>query len=315
MLRMSFPTVLICALILSCFCSRVSSLDEKISVIQSPDNIAVTEGESANITCCWTTMTKEIFNVKVGWFKNETRVSAENRLYQKSPSQNCSTLHITHITPNDAGEYMCKVTQDIPILREYNGSKTHLTVIQIHVTTEDSVLIISDTSSMVPVTICVPTVKKPQIIQTVTKSKTNPKDETALDGHSVDSSNESGDLQDIVFIYIFRCLPFLTLLVAFFYLNRDDKRAIPSKTDKPSKPLEQPEEDLESGNKCRNDTESVKQGERETAEKPEDEKDKQEEENEPVVLLDTEDVMVIRDSEEGAASLVNSIVATGLSDL
>ncbi|KAI7795801.1 hypothetical protein IRJ41_006763 [Triplophysa rosa] len=293
MLRMSFPTVLICALILSCFCSRVSSLDEKISVIQSPDNIAVTEGESANITCCWTTMTKEIFNVKVGWFKNETRVSAENRLYQKSPSQNCSTLHITHITPNDAGEYMCKVTQDIPILREYNGSKTHLTVIQIHVTTEE----------------------KPQIIQTVTKSKTNPKDETALDGHSVDSSNESGDLQDIVFIYIFRCLPFLTLLVAFFYLNRDDKRAIPSKTDKPSKPLEQPEEDLESGNKCRNDTESVKQGERETAEKPEDEKDKQEEENEPVVLLDTEDVMVIRDSEEGAASLVNSIVATGLSDL
>ncbi|KAI7795955.1 uncharacterized protein LOC130570467 [Triplophysa rosa] len=119
---------LMCGLLMSWLCFRATGLDEKISVIQSPDNIAVNEGESANITCCWTTMTKEIFNVKVGWFKNETRVSAENRLYQKSPSQNCSTLHITHITPNDAGEYMCKVTQDIPILREYNGSKTHLII-------------------------------------------------------------------------------------------------------------------------------------------------------------------------------------------
>lgn len=44
-----------------------------------------------------------------------------------------------------------------------------------------------------------------------------------------------------------------------------------------------------------------------TAEKTEDEKDKQEEEKEPVVFLDTEDVTVICNSKE--ASLVNSIVS------
>ncbi|XP_056586696.1 uncharacterized protein LOC130407631 isoform X2 [Triplophysa dalaica] len=310
MFRMNFPLVLLCGLILSCFCSRVAGLDEKISVIQSPDNITVNVGESTEITCCWTQITKEISNVKVVWLKNDTKVSAEIQIYQKSPSENCSTLHIAHISPNDTGEYVCKVTKDIPVLTEGRGNKTILRVNKEQhwnkaTTTTDSVHIIS-----------FPTVnEKPLVID---KPKTNPKDETSLDGHFVDSSNESSDLWEIVLIYIFRCLPFISLLVAFFSLNRDGRRAIPSK------PVEQPEEDLESGNKRRNDAEDVKQDERgsveeeerDTTEKvktAEDEKDKQEEEKDPVVLLDTEAVMVITGNrEEGADSLEGSSIVSVL---
>ncbi|KAA0719792.1 hypothetical protein E1301_Tti019124 [Triplophysa tibetana] len=238
--------------------SLSSGLNEKISVIQIPVNITVNEGESAEITCCWTQTTIETSNVKVVWLKNDTKVSAENHLNQTSPSQNCSTLHITHITSEDEGEYVCKVTKDIPILTEGRGNKTILTVIKMYVPTEDEKPLVKD------------------------NPKKNPKDETSLDGHFVDSSNES---------------------------------------------IEQPGEDLESGNKRRNDAEDVKQGERgsveeeerdtteklKTAEKAEDEKDKQEEEKDLVLLLDTEAVMVITGNrEESADSLVGSGIVSVL---
>ncbi|XP_073727588.1 uncharacterized protein [Misgurnus anguillicaudatus] len=124
--EMNFSFVLISGLIFSCFCSKVTCLYEEISVNQSPNNITVNESESAEISCCWT---KTTFDVKVVWLKNERRVSGEPHVYQKSPVENCSTLHITNITPNDTGEYVCKVIQDIPILRHFIGSKTILTVI------------------------------------------------------------------------------------------------------------------------------------------------------------------------------------------
>ncbi|KAA0719793.1 hypothetical protein E1301_Tti019123 [Triplophysa tibetana] len=117
---------LICGLLMSWLCFR--GLNEKISVIQSPVNITVNERESAEITCCWTQMTIETSNVKVVWLKNDSKVSAENRLNQTSPSQNCTTLHITHITSEDEGEYVCKVTKDIPVLTEGRGNKTILLV-------------------------------------------------------------------------------------------------------------------------------------------------------------------------------------------
>ncbi|XP_056586694.1 uncharacterized protein LOC130407630 isoform X2 [Triplophysa dalaica] len=126
--EMKCSSKLICGLLMSWLCFRVAGLDEKISVIQSPDNITVNVGESTEITCCWTQITKEISNVKVVWLKNDTKVSAEIQIYQKSPSQNCSTLHIAHIKPNDTGEYVCKVTKDIPVLTEGSGNKTILRV-------------------------------------------------------------------------------------------------------------------------------------------------------------------------------------------
>ncbi|XP_073727587.1 uncharacterized protein [Misgurnus anguillicaudatus] len=310
--EMNFSFVLISGLIFSCFCSKVTCLYEEISVNQSPNNITVNESESAEISCCWT---KTTFDVKVVWLKNERRVSGEPHVYQKSPVENCSTLHITNITPNDTGEYVCKVIQDIPILRHFIGSKTILTVIYKEQstktpTTTDSVYL---TSSVVPVTTSVPSAKKPVLID---HPKTNSEDKTSLDGHFVDSSNES----EVVVIYIFRCLPFLTLVAAFFYLNRDDKRAITSKTDQCAViSEEQPKEDVESGDKCRNDTEDVKLGviasvEEEddiTTEKPESSVENKEEKVK--VILDTEGVTVqTSNNEEVPATTVGDIVVSAL---
>ncbi|XP_065099971.1 uncharacterized protein [Paramisgurnus dabryanus] len=116
---------LLCGLLMSCLCFRVTGLNKEISVNQSPNSITVNEGESAKISCCWT---KTTFDFKVDWLKNEKKVSAESQVFQKSPVGNCTTLKITNITPNDTGEYVCKVIQDIPFLRQFNGSKTILTI-------------------------------------------------------------------------------------------------------------------------------------------------------------------------------------------
>ncbi|XP_073668661.1 uncharacterized protein [Paramisgurnus dabryanus] len=315
LVEMNFSFVLICGLIFSCFCSRVTGLNEEISVNQSPNSITVNEGESAKISCCWT---KTTFDFKVDWLKNEKKVSAESQVFQKSPVGNCTTLKITNIIPNDTGEYVCQVTRDIPFLRQFNGNKTILTINYTEQstktpTTTESVYL---TSSVVPVTTRVSSTKKPVLKD---HPKTNSEDKTSLDGHFVDSSNES----EVVIIYVFRCLPFLTLLAAFFYLNRDDKRAIISKTDQCAViSEEQPEEDVESGDKCRNDTEDVKLGviasvEEEddiTTEKPESSvENKEEKVKETVEMLDTEGVTVqTSNSEEVPAATVGDSVVSAL---
>ncbi|XP_067232861.1 uncharacterized protein [Chanodichthys erythropterus] len=115
----------LCGLLMSCLCFRVTGSSSELTVNQSPSNITVNEGDSAQITCCWN---KIKYKVKVAWYINETKLSGINEQRQENQTQNCSTLHLTNLLKNDTGFYVCEVTQDIPILVEVKGNGTDLSV-------------------------------------------------------------------------------------------------------------------------------------------------------------------------------------------
>ncbi|XP_016424534.1 high mobility group B protein 7-like [Sinocyclocheilus rhinocerous] len=73
-------------------------------------------------------------------------------------------------------------------------------------------------------------------------------------------ANESSS-QEVVIIYIFRSLPFICLLVVFFYLNRDKKQVTASRPAvEHAVESERPDEDLEAGETQRSETEEAKKG-------------------------------------------------------
>ncbi|XP_077050362.1 uncharacterized protein LOC143699008 isoform X3 [Siphateles boraxobius] len=123
---MKFFCPLICGLMFSCICFTVTGSSEELTVNQSPSNITVNEGDSAEITCCWKKLQKE--KVKVAWYINETKHSGAKEKLQEHQTQNCSTLHLTNILKNHTGHYVCEVTQDIPTLLRVNGTGTDLSV-------------------------------------------------------------------------------------------------------------------------------------------------------------------------------------------
>uniref|UniRef100_A0A667Y7U8 Ig-like domain-containing protein n=1 Tax=Myripristis murdjan TaxID=586833 RepID=A0A667Y7U8_9TELE len=102
---------------LSFFLSCVLS-DNNLDVVQYPD-VAVLEGETVHIHCCWTV---DSTRVRVTWQKHQTetdeRTIAETVIINKSKCRgsiqkeksNCSALSLLNITRNDSGGYICKVT-------------------------------------------------------------------------------------------------------------------------------------------------------------------------------------------------------------
>ncbi|XP_018920477.2 uncharacterized protein LOC109047227 isoform X1 [Cyprinus carpio] len=70
----------------------------------------------------------------------------------------------------------------------------------------------------------------------------------------------AGSSREVVIIYIFRSLPFICLLVVFFYLNRDKKQVTASRPES-QESGEKMDEDLEAGETQRSETEVAKQGE------------------------------------------------------
>jgi len=116
----SRPTALNIHVFLVCCCFSVTGSSEELTVNQSPSNITVNEGDSAQISCCW--KKKHENNVKVAWYINEIRLGV------KDQTQNCSTLHLTNILKNQTGHYVCEVIQDIPVLLKVKGNGTDLSV-------------------------------------------------------------------------------------------------------------------------------------------------------------------------------------------
>ncbi|XP_073791869.1 uncharacterized protein isoform X2 [Danio rerio] len=162
-------SALVSTIVMSTICSGSSEL----SVYQSPSSITVNEGESAQISCCWSTST---YSVKVVWYINETKLSDPKQKLQDHQNKSCSTLHLTNILKNDTGHYVCEVTQDIPVLQKKKGTGTNVSI---------------------------------SIIELETTT--------------------NGSLGNVMMIYIFRSLPFICLLSAFFYLNKTCKRVTLSK--------------------------------------------------------------------------------------
>lgn len=94
---------------------------------QTPD-MCVVEGETVNITCCWT---MESTRISVNWLKNNTSIKKET--IQKNPNtgflqKNCSHLTIMNIAKEDSGRYTCKVIVEIPGLLVLEGNGTTITV-------------------------------------------------------------------------------------------------------------------------------------------------------------------------------------------
>ncbi|XP_051734638.1 uncharacterized protein LOC127504171 isoform X1 [Ctenopharyngodon idella] len=117
---------LLCGILMSCLCFRVTGLSSELTVNQSQSSITVYEGDSAQITCCWN---KIGYSVKVAWYIKDTKLSGVNEQRQEHQTQNCSTLHLTNILKNYTGHYVCEVTQDIPVLFKLNSTGTALSVI------------------------------------------------------------------------------------------------------------------------------------------------------------------------------------------
>ncbi|XP_043090343.1 uncharacterized protein LOC122341076 isoform X5 [Puntigrus tetrazona] len=116
---------LLCGILMSCLCFRATDSNEELSVIQSPPSITVNEGDSALINCCWSKITQK---PKITWYINETKLSDVKQELYEPETQNCSVLNFTNILKNATGHYVCKVTQDIPVLNEKKGSGTVLFV-------------------------------------------------------------------------------------------------------------------------------------------------------------------------------------------
>ncbi|XP_056301843.1 uncharacterized protein LOC130214271 [Danio aesculapii] len=230
-----------CGFILSCICFKGSY--EDVSVNQSLPNITVNEGESAQITCCWKKTTETNKSLKVVWLKDEERIPEEKRLSQTSLEENCSVLNIIYTVTNDTGDYVCKAIEDIPVLMEYEGNRMMLYVNEIHTTTEECVYTVPSSTS-----------KKPDVFH-------HP---SAEDNKNQQEPQTKSSSRNIVMIYILRSLPFICLLMAFFYLNRDDKRNTVSKPadDDAVDSGGGQNEDLEVGETQMNETEEVKQGDK-----------------------------------------------------
>ncbi|XP_023147297.3 uncharacterized protein LOC111582704 [Amphiprion ocellaris] len=122
---------LLSSMLLASLCALSSwsvSLDTLV-VIQSPD-VSVMEGETVNITCCWT---EKIERVTVRWLKNGTII--QSKVWQnksqgslKKDANDCLRLIFPNITRNDSGRYICRVFVDIPIQVDRNGTGTLVTV-------------------------------------------------------------------------------------------------------------------------------------------------------------------------------------------
>uniref|UniRef100_A0A3P9QE72 Ig-like domain-containing protein n=1 Tax=Poecilia reticulata TaxID=8081 RepID=A0A3P9QE72_POERE len=98
-------------------------------ITQSLD-VSVQEGETAKITCCWNGSADR---VRFTWLKIQTLIENKTVIDQSTGFQNeqknkCSVLTLETMTKNDSGKYICKVTVEIPVLKEALGNGTTITV-------------------------------------------------------------------------------------------------------------------------------------------------------------------------------------------
>ncbi|XP_042256556.1 uncharacterized protein LOC121888973 isoform X2 [Thunnus maccoyii] len=127
--------LLLSCLLLASLCDLSSwsvSSTGTLDVTQTAD-VSVVEGETVNITCCWT---GTFGRVGVYWLKNQREIKNKIRIISTNTSQgcqqketcNCSTLTFTNITREDEGKYYCKVSVEIPFLTVVKGNGTVITV-------------------------------------------------------------------------------------------------------------------------------------------------------------------------------------------
>ncbi|XP_038587565.1 transmembrane and immunoglobulin domain-containing protein 2-like isoform X2 [Micropterus salmoides] len=119
--------LLLSSLLLSSLCALSSW--STLVVTQSPD-VSVMEGERVNITCC---VTGGFERMRISWLKKQIKTETfESKNYSqgslRKESSGCSDLIFINITREDAGRYTCRMTVEIPLLKEAEGNGTVITV-------------------------------------------------------------------------------------------------------------------------------------------------------------------------------------------
>ncbi|KAM6959832.1 uncharacterized protein LKV04_021490 [Tautogolabrus adspersus] len=110
--------------------SSWSVSSDTLVVTQTPD-VSVTEGETLNITCCWT---GELERWTVTWMKDKTQFKKElfmNKNHSQGSLQNrsnCFNLTFVNITSADSGRYICNLKVEIPSFFVVEGNGTVITV-------------------------------------------------------------------------------------------------------------------------------------------------------------------------------------------
>ncbi|XP_043953956.1 uncharacterized protein LOC122820529 [Gambusia affinis] len=104
-------------------------LSHALVVSQSAD-VSVLEGKTVNVTCCWTGTADR---VGLKWLKNQTLIKNKTVMNQpggswKEHKNKCENLTLENIKRTDSGTYICKVSVEIPVLTESEGTGTAIRV-------------------------------------------------------------------------------------------------------------------------------------------------------------------------------------------
>ncbi|CAL8384167.1 unnamed protein product [Arctogadus glacialis] len=137
---MEFPLRTMLLLSLGPLLAREIVTDKDIKMFQTAD-LEVVKGESVTLHCCWTAANHQQY--EVNWLKNEVRIlhqptamryDGEGCGSALSPVNNgacgCATLTLPNVARNHTGRYVCKVTMDRPILIQFRGNGTMITVME-----------------------------------------------------------------------------------------------------------------------------------------------------------------------------------------
>ncbi|CAI5672266.1 unnamed protein product [Oreochromis niloticus] len=214
-------------------------------VVTHSDDVFVREGETVNITCCWTGTFQRF---RVNWLKNQTVIRSDYFNHPnaslKKEEKKCSSLNISSVRTEDSGTYICKVTVEIPSLCEAKGNGTVITVKKM-----------GRSGTFV-------TVKAKK-----KKDKGNRRTFTIMPkvkkGDNTDQHIAREAPKEEMFTYLMRTLPVLALITAFFWLyyvgTRAQQNSKASSGNKPtsSQKQEQDEEEeerdgraVEAANEC-----------------------------------------------------------------
>ncbi|XP_045920528.1 uncharacterized protein LOC123980282 [Micropterus dolomieu] len=208
------------------------------------------EGERVNITCCGTWGFERM---RISWLKNQTEIKTEtfeSKNYSqgslRKETSGCSDLIFTNIKREDAGRYTCRMTVEIPLLKEAEGNGTVITVTD------------RDRSKINPAAGTDRDTTKINLagVTESDRSKINSAGGTDRDTTKINSAgvadrdvtiiNTSGDShRKEVFMFALRCLPILALVITFFYLYKLGSRAQQHIPDDPGNKAQRMEEDQE----------------------------------------------------------------------
>uniref|UniRef100_A0A8C4NX27 Ig-like domain-containing protein n=1 Tax=Dicentrarchus labrax TaxID=13489 RepID=A0A8C4NX27_DICLA len=102
-------------------------------VTQTPA-VSAMEGETVNVSCCWT-WTGKPERMTVDWLKNQTSVKIDifsltnhSQGSLRMDTSDCLNLTFMKISREDSGRYTCKASVEIPLLVEFEGNGTVITV-------------------------------------------------------------------------------------------------------------------------------------------------------------------------------------------